>query len=480
MGYIEGVGRQQMVMFPESLDEYVAGNNPVRFVDAFVEGLDMQALKFERAIPKETGRPPYDPRVLLKLYIYGYLNRIRSSRRLEAEANRNVEVMWLLGKMTPDFKTIADFRRDNGEPIRGVYREFTEWCRKVDLYGGELVAIDGIKFQAVNSRERNFTKGKLKALTKYVEEKIERYLEELDENDAQETDNEKPTKEELQEKIEWMKQRKGRYDELQQQMEEEGKSQISLVDEDARSMKLGKGRGSVVGYNVQISVDAKHKLIVDHEVTNECNDMKQLSPMANRAREVLEVESLEVVADAGYYNGQEIKECTDNGITPYIPGTNSSSNRRAGRYTKKDDFRYDAEKDCYWCPAGEALEYSHSGPNKHGRETRQYTTKACETCEIREKCTSAKGNRRIPRWEYEDRLEEMAHRLKADPKKMEQRKLIVEHPFGTIKRSMEQGYFLTRGLEKVRTEMSLTMLAYNMKRVMKLMSIEQLLTALVT
>jgi transposase len=464
-------------MFPESLDDYIAEDNPVRFMDAFVDSLDLQELGFERAVPKETGRPPYDPRDLLKLYIYGYLNRIRSSRKLEKEAGRNVEVMWLLRKKTPDFKTIADFRRDNGEPIRGTYREFTLLCRKLDLFGGELVAIDGSKFKAVNSRERNFTKRKLKALTKRIDEKIERYLEELDENDARETDSERWTKEELQEKIEGLKKRKGKYEELQQELEESGENQISLTDADARSMKLGKGRGTVVGYNVQISVDAKHKLIVDHELTNECNDMKQLSSMATQAKEVLEEETLDVVADAGYYNGEEIKKCTDAGIEPYVPATNPSKNKSAGRYTKKD-FRYDAENDCYWCPAGKALGRSGGGVNRHGRKMQYYTRKECKTCAMKPKCTRAKGGRRVQRWEGEELLEEMAHRVRANPDKMEQRKAIVEHPFGIIKHSMEQGYFLTQRLWNVRTEMSLTILAYNMKRVMGLMSIEQLLKAL--
>jgi transposase len=477
MGFVEGIHRHQMVMFPESLDEYIADDNPVRFIDAFIESLDLQSLGFERAVPAETGRPPYNPGDLLKLYVYGYLNRIRSSRKLEAEAKRNVEVMWLLGKLTPDFKTIADFRRDNGESIRAVCREFTLLCRSLGLYGGELVAIDGSKFKAVNSRERNFTKGKLKALRRQAEAKIERYLQELDESDAEERDSKKLTREELQEKIEWLKKRKGVYDELQQEMEESGESQISLTDRDARSMTLGSNRGTEVGYNVQISVDAKHKLIVDHEVTNKCNDMNQLNAMAVRAKAMLEVDSLEVVADAGYYNSQEIKDCTDQDIVPYIPQTNSSTNKKAGLYTKKD-FRYDAENDCYWCPAGEALRFSRCGTNRHGRKMRYYTTKACKTCALKPQCIRAKGGRRIQRWEHEEYLEELAQRLRAQPEKVKQRKAIVEHPFGTIKRSMDQGYFLTRRLCNVRAEMSLTMLAYNMKRVMGLMSIEQLLVAL--
>lgn len=477
MGFVQGLHREQMVMFPELLDEYVADDNPVRFIEAFVESLDLQKLGFERAVPAETGRPPYNPGDLLKLYIYGYLNRIRSSRRLETEAKRNVEVMWLLGKLAPDFKTIADFRRDNGEPIRAVCREFTLLCRSLGLYSGELVAVDGSKFKAVNSRERNFTQGKLKAQKKRVEEKIERYLQELDENDAQETDSKKWTKEELQEKIEWLQKRKETYEELQQEVDESGENQISMTDPDARSMTLGSNRGTMVAYNVQISVDAKHKLIVDHEVTNECNDMNQLSAMAVRAKEVLEVDSLEVVADAGYYNSQEIKDCTEQDIVAYVPQTNSSTNKKAGLYTK-EDFRYDAENDCYWCPAGEALRFSRRGTNRHGRTMRYYTTKACSTCSLKSKCIRSKGCRRIQRWEHEEVLEDLTQRLRAKPDKIKQRKALVEHPFGIIKWSMDQGYFLTRRLFKVRTEMSLTMLAYNMKRVMGLMSIEQLLAAL--
>lgn len=477
MGFVEGLHRQQTVMFPEVLDDYIADDNPVRFIDAFVESLDLRALGFERAVPKETGRPPYNPGDLLKLYVYGYLNRIRSSRKLEAEAKRNVEVMWLLGKLAPDFKTIADFRRDNGESIRAVCREFTLLCRSVGLYGGELVAIDGSKFKAVNSRERNFTKGKLKALRRQAEAKIERYLQELDENDAEERDSKKLTREELQEKIEWLKKRKGVYDELQQEMEESGESQISLTDPDARSMTLGSNRGTEVGYNVQISVDAKHKLIVDHEVTNECNDMNQLNSMALRAKAMLEVDSLEVVADAGYYNSQEIKDCTDQDIVPYLPQTNSSTNKKAGLYTK-EDFRYDGENDCYWCPAGEALRPSSNGTYKRGRKMRYYVSTRCKECGVKHKCTRDKRGRRIQRWEHEECLEELAQRLRAEPEKVKQRKAIVEHPFGTIKRSMDQGYFLTRRLCNVRAEMSLTMLAYNMKRVMGLMSIGQLLAAL--
>jgi len=478
MGFVEGVHREQMVMFPQSLDEYIGEENPVRFIDAFVDSLDLRVLGFERAVPKETGRPPYHPGVLLKLYLYGYLNRIRSSRKLEREAQRNVELMWLLGKLTPDFKTIADFRRDNGQPIRAVYREFTQVCRGLGLYGGELVAIDGSKFKAANSRDRNYTKGKLQRLNKRADKKIEEYLKGLDEADGEEQDSEKPTVEELQEKIEWLKRRKEVYAELQEKMDESGESQVSLTDPDARSMKLGYSRGTDVAYNVQISVDAKHKLIVDHEVTNECNDARQLSSMAVRAREVLEVESLEVVADKGYYSQTEIQDCVDKDIVPYIPKKDTSSSSRAGLYGKKE-FRYDAENDCYWCPAGKALPYSYQ-TTSNGQEVRVYVASGCGKCALKDKCKQSNSSRRIKRWVHEAVLEEMAQRVRAEPDKVKQRKSIVEHPFGTIKRSMDQGYFLTRRLCNVRAEMSLTMLAYNIKRALRLKGTQELIAALPT
>lgn len=476
MSFIEGVNRNQLVMFPESLDEYIAEDNPVRFVDAFVDGLDLQALGFQRAVPKETGRPPYHPRDLLKLYIYGYLNRIRSSRRLEKEANRNVELMWLLGKLTPDFKTIADFRRVNRAAIRRVCREFTLLCRELGLFGGELVAIDGAKFKAVNSPHRNFTQRRVKQTLTRIDEKIERYLEELDINDEQEPDSYKPTAEELREKVEALKKRKQKYQALQEQLEQSGEKQISLTDPDARSMPVGGGRRTQVGYNVQISVDAEHKLILDHEVTNGVTDQGQLSAMAVRAKELLQVEQLEALADMGYYDGKEVKACLDAGVTPYIPKPDTSANTRLGLFAKRD-FRYDAENDCYWCPAGEALFYRFQ-TTELGRDIRYYATSACKSCQLRSRCTRNKGGRRITRWVDEHLLEEMQRMVHGQPEKVKRRKCIVEHPFGTIKHSMNQGYFLTRRLPNVRSEMSLTVLAYNIKRVLKILGVKNLLAAL--
>lgn len=476
MGFVQGVNRNQVVMFPESLDEYIGTDNSVRFIDAFIDSLDLETLGFLRVVPEVRGRPPYNPGDLLKLYLYGYLNRIRSSRMLERESGRNLEVMWLLGKLTPDFKTIADFRKDNGKAIQGVFREFTKICRTMNLFGGQLLVVDGSKFKAVNSRDRNFTQGKLKRLQERADRKLEEYLEALNKADEEEEDNERPTAEELREKIQWLRDRKGDYDEIEKQMEDSGEKQVSLTDSDARSMKLGFSRGTQVGYNVQISVDAKHKLIVDHEVINEGIDTNQLSTMAIRAKEVLGVETLEVLADKGYYNSEEIKDCLDAGVVPYISRPNISKGR--GVYDK-EQFRFDAENDCYHCPAHKRLEFSWR-TTRLGKKVRIYMGTACMECTLKVKCTTGMGPRRIRRWEHENVLVETSRRVKAEPEKMSLRKCIVEHPFGTIKRSMDQGYFLTKGLASVRTETALTMLAYNIKRVLKEFGTQSLIEAMQT
>jgi transposase len=458
MDYIEGANRDQFILFPQSLDEYVSEDNPVRFIDAFVESLDLQALGFKHAVLKETGRPPYHPSVLLKLYVYGYLNRIRSSRLLEKEAHRNVEVLWLTGKLAPDHKTIANFRRDNRKAIREVCRAFTRFCRELDLFGGELVAIDGSKFKAVNNKGRNFTERKLKRAMKDIEKKIDAYLDELDENDANEPDEHKPTAEELKEKIQRLKERLKEHKGFKKRMEDTGETQISLTDPDSRSMPLAGGPRTQVSYNVQVSVDEKHKLIVDHEVTNEVTDRSLLSQMAKRAKEVLGVEELEVLADMGYYDGQQVKDCVEEGIMPYIPKAETSASKKFGLFGKSD-FRYASERDCYWCPAGEMLTFRFQRQEK-GRIRRYYATSVCRQCPIKVKCTRSKEGRRITRWAYEEVLEEMERRVRSSPEKVKLRKRLAEHPFGTIKHSMDQGYFLMKRLPNVGAEMSLSVLAY--------------------
>lgn len=476
MDYIEGSNRDQFILFPQSLDEYVSEDNPVRFIDAFVDSLDLEVLGFKHAVLKETGRPPYHPSVLLKLYVYGYLNRIRSSRLLEKEAHRNVEVLWLTGKLAPDHKTIANFRRDNRKAIREVCRAFTRFCRELDLFGGELVAIDGSKFKAVNNKGRNFTDRRLKRAMKDVEKKIDAYLDELDENDANEPDERKLTAEELKEKIKRLKERMKEYKGLKKKMEDSGETQISLTDPDSRSMPLAGGPRTQVSYNVQVSVDEKHKLIVDHEVTNEVTDRSLLSRMAKRAKEALGVDELEVLADMGYYDGQQVKDCVDEGIMPYIPKAETSANKKLGLFGKSD-FRYDSERDCYWCPAGEMLTFRFQCQEKD-RIRRYYATSACRQCPIKVKCTRSKQGRRITRWEYEDVLEEMEHRLQENPEKVKLRKRLAEHPFGTIKHSMDQGYFLMKRLPNVGAEMSLSVLAYNLKRVINILGVSRMVEAL--
>ena len=473
MDYIEGTNRDQFLLFPESLDEYVSEDNPVRFIDAFVESLDLQALGFKHAVLQETGRPPYHPGVLLKLYVYGYLNRIRSSRLLEKESHRNVEVIWLTGKLAPDHKTIANFRRDNREAIREVCRAFTRFCRELDLFGGELIAIDGSKFKAVNNKGRNFTERKLKRAIKDIEKKIDAYLDELDENDANEPDEHRPTAGELKEKIKTLRERMKKYKGLKKKIEETGETQISLTDADSRSMPLAGGPRTQVSYNVQVSVDEKHKLIVDHEVTNEVTDRSLLSRMAKRAKEALGVDELEVLADMGYYDGQQVKDCVDEGIMPYIPKADTSANKKLGLFGK-DDFLYDQEQDCYWCPAGEKLNFRFQTTEK-GRERRYYATAACAGCALKIQCTRSKQGRRITRWEYEDVLEEMEHRVQEKPEKVKLRKRLAEHPFGTIKHSMDQGYFLMKRLPNVGAEMSLSVLAYNLKRVINILGVSRML-----
>jgi hypothetical protein len=393
---------------------------------------------------------------------------------LEREAGRNVELMWLMCKLKPDFKTIADFRRDNPQAIKKVCREFTLWCKRLELFGGELVAIEGSKFGAVNSPKRNFTEKKLKRLIEEIDGKIEQYLKELDRQDQQEVGERSLSTEELKEKIERYKQRRGQYEQLKRDLEQSGESQVSLTDPQSRSMRVG--HGVEVSYNVQIVVDHKHKLVVEHEVVNEVTDQGQLSTMAKKAKETLGVESLEVVADRGYYNGEEVKTCEESGMTVYVPRPNNSSNLKRGLFTK-EDFVYEPEKDCYRCPAGKELSYRFNSVEQ-GRAVRSYEIFGCNSCELKSKCSiNKRGRRRITRWVNEAILEAMARRVAEHPEKMELRRCLAEHPFGTIKRVMNQGYFLMRGLTKVGAETSLTILAYNLKRVINILGVRTMMEA---
>lgn len=476
MGYIHGESREQIYLLPEAVDDYIGPENPVRFLDVFVEQLDLAALEFTHATPAATGRPPYDPADLLRLYLYGYLNRMRSSRRLETEAGRNLELMWLLRKIRPDFKTIADFRKTNRTAITKVCREFTVLCKELDLFGGELVAIDGSKFHAVNSKNRNFSEAKLKRLLAEIDARIAAYLTQLDRQDAAEaTVSLTPTAEERREKLRRAQDRKRAYEGYVEQLQQSGETQVSLTDPDSRKMPTG--HGGQVGYNVQIAVDEKHKLIVAHDVTTAVTDRDQLASMAETAKATVGAATLTVVADMGYYHGAEVKKCEAQGIVAYVAKPNTSANTKLGLFGK-ECFQYDATADVYRCPAGEALTYRFSTVEQ-GRSIRTYSTAACRTCALKPQCTRNKESRRITRWEDEAVLERMEQRVREHPEIMRKRKMLAEHPFGTIKRSMDQSYFLMRGQDKVRAEASLTVLAYNIKRVINILGVTSLVRALV-
>ena len=471
---IEGEDRGQSTLFPERLEDWIGDDNPVRVIDVFVDALDLGGLGFDRVAPRATGRPGYHPSVLLKLYIYGYLNRVQSSRRLEREAGRNVEVMWLTGRLVPDHKTIADFRKNNGQAIRAVCREFVVLCRRLDLFTQALVAIDGSKFKAVNSRDRNFTRAKMKRRLEQIEASIDRYLSQLDTADRQEPSVAEAKTSRLKEKIEALKNEMQRLKKLEGEMLQQPDQQISLTDPDARSMATS-GRGSgMVGYNVQTAVDAKHHLIVAHEVTNVGSDRGQLSNMANQARKAMDAEDLEVVADRGYFKGEEILACDEAGITVFVPKPLTSRSKAAGRFGKQD-FRYLADDDVYLCPAGERLTWRFA-TEEQGQIFSRYWSSACQSCSIKKLCTTGK-ERRITRWEHEAVLEAMEARLDRDPDKMRVRRETVEHPYGTIKAWMGATHFLMKTLGRVATEMSLHVLAYNLKRVMNIIGIGPLIAA---
>jgi transposase len=474
MGYIRGTDRSEVLLFPEALDDYITADNPARFIDAFVSSLDLAGLGFTRAEPAATGRPAYAPADLLKLFIYGYLNRVRSSRLLERETQRNVEVMWLLSKLMPDFKTIADFRKDNLAAIKSVCREFTLLCKKLELFGGELVAIDGSKFRAVNSRKRNFNPAKLTRIIKSLDERSAAYLAEMERRDALAPAVVKPVVEELQAQIDQLKERREVHQSLAEELQQSGVKEVSLTDPDSRRMSVGQGLD--VCYNVQPAVDSKHKLLVHHEVTNAHTDEGHLVSMATAAKQFLEVETLEVVADKGYYSGEEIKKCEDQGIITYIPKAHVSPKLKKELFTK-DDFTYDPVTDTYTCPAGERLTHRCTTTERKKVKMRYYRTAACKRCDVRSRCTESKRGRLIKRLIDEEVLERMAKRLKDQPEKMKLRKQLVEHPFGTMKRGMNQGYFLLRGIKKVAAEISLTALCYNMKRVLNILGVEKMIRA---
>ncbi len=472
--FIEGENRFQSTLFPESLEDYIAKDNSIRIVDAFIDKLPLKQLGFAGAEPSATGRPGYQPATLLKIYLYGYLNRIQSSRRLERESHRNVELIWLTGRLMPDFKTIADFRKDNRQAIRRVCMEFVGVCRELNLFSATLVAIDGSKFKAVNSRDKNFTKKSVKRRQQKTQANIDRYLAKLDAVDKEEPEIREVTAKELKQKIASMQAKMEQLKQYEAEVEAHPDSQVSLTDPDARSM-IKAGGGSTVSYNVQTAVDSKHHLIVAHEVTNATSDRSQLSSMAEQARTALGSKDLMVLADPGYYKGEEIVACYESGITALVPRTNTTNRKAKGQYSKAD-FTYDAERNEYVCPAGERLTYRFDSVEK-GKTLWVYERSGCTSCALRSKCTTSSA-KRLKRWEKEQVLDTADALLKKNPDAMRQRKRLVEHPYGTIKHWMGSTHFLMKRLPNVQAEMSLHVLAYNLRRAINVLGVPKILEQL--
>jgi transposase len=474
--FVEGADRQQTTLLPDCVDDYVAEDNPVRAVDAFVDALDLAALGFEGVEPEATGRPAYHPATLLKIYIYGYLNRIPSSRRLERETARNLELIWLTGRLSPDFKTVADFRKDNGPAIRATCRQFVVLCRKLGLLTDTTVAVDGSKFKAVNNRDKNFTPYKLGKRIEQIEASIARYLAAMEAADRHEDDEVLQAKSaRLKEKIASLREQVGRFRDMEPAVRAAPDQQVSLTDPDARSMATsGRGTGTV-GYNVQAVVETTHHLIVAHEVTNVGNDRAQLTVMAGQAREAMGHEALTVIADRGYFDGEEIVACEAAGMTPLVPKPMTSGAKADGRFGKQD-FIYLPERDAYRCPAGETMKWWFNRVDETGKTLRHYWTTRCPDCPIKARCTPAKM-RRVTRWEHEGVLDAMQRRLDQQPNAMRVRRQTAEHPFGTLKAWMGATHFLTKTLKRVGTEMSLQVLAYNLKRVLAIKGVGALVSA---
>lgn len=480
MNYIEGISRAQTTLFPELIDDYINYENPIRFIDEFINQMDMLEMEFEHAELKETGRPPYDRKDLLKLHIYGYLNRIRSSRNLERETKRNLELIWLLKKLSPDHKTISDFRRNNTKALRNVFKNFIQLCRKLELFSAELIAVDSTKFRASNARDRIKDTEQLKKSIKHIEDSITEYMKNSEENDKEDDrqTGSKSTQEELQKKISYLKRTKNKLEEAHQKICESGDKYISLSDPDCR---LVKNQGTIEpGYSLHTAVDSKHSLIVDYEVSRDAADNDHLSTTAIAAKETLEVKEIKVCADAGYYDSLDIKKCEDNGITPYVPIPKPKISKKVNVPQPEfyhDQFTYDKSTDCYLCPQGRSMNYYYI-TEKHGRKFRVYRTESCKGCKVKNLCTTSPRGRYIYRWEEQQVIERLKQRLITDPHIMKRRKAIVEHPFGTMKKIWGYSTFLLRGIDKVSTEISLMTLVYNIRRALSIIGVAGLIKAL--
>jgi len=476
MNFIPGTDRHQILLLPPRLDDYVGPDHPVRFLDAFVAKLDLRAagFQFPKEDPEGRGRPAYAPADLLKLYLYGYLHQLRSSRRLEAECRRNLEVLWLLRQLQPDFKTIADFRKDNAAAFKAVARAFTRLCRQLDLFGGQLLAIDGTKIKASNAADQNWSQTKLEKQLAQTQAKLEEYLQALEQADAQPEPALRPADAAaLKEKIARLEERQSQTQARLQTLAQTGESQLSATDPDSRGMKGA--HGHLVGYNVQGSMDAKHHLLVTTEVTNLPSDQGQLATVAQAAKAELEIQKASVAADGGYYKSDDIKACQEMGLEPHLPAVENSPSERAGLYGKSD-FQYDAARDVYRCPNGAELTRWREATDKGRKLFHYHNPQACASCALKARCTPA-AHRTVSRWEHEASLERMAAAVAAVPEILAARKTLIEHGWGTLKWLLPGG-FLVRGKIKVGAEVSLAHFGYNFKRALAVVGLAKLLAAL--
>ena len=473
MAFIKGLDRNQRTFLAECIEDYIEEDNLVKIIDEYVETLDFKKMGFTKSEEYRPGSPGYHPKLLMKLYLYGYQNKIRSSRKLEVEAKRNIELMWLLQKLQPDFKTIADFRKENKSKLRMVFKDFSLLCKELGLYGQELIAVDGTKVKADNSRRNNYNQKKIDRKLSYIEEKMQEYLNALEENDLKEERQVKYSKEELKEKIKLLKERKVDYENIEKELKESGATEISTVDRDSRLME-NKKKGLEMAYNLQTAVDAKHNLIVDFDITQNSADQGNLNPMASKAKEMFgkdKKSEIELLADKGFYQSEDLIACAENNTITYVT-KQTFSNATNDRDFYPDRFKYNKEKDIYICPAKQELKKIN-----HKKEDREYTKyrnyEACGQCEFKDRCTKAKRGRVITRSKNQDFLDTVDARTQENMDKYLRRQMIVEHPFGTIKRAMVAGYYLCRGMEAVIGETSLILLAYNFKRVLNILGIKE-------
>jgi transposase len=478
MNHLSGIAREQITLFPEAIEDYITADNPVRFLDAFVDQLDMAPMGFRHATVKETGRPPYNPKDLLKLYLYGYLNRIRSSRLLERETKRNLEVVWLLKRLSPDHKTISDFRKDHAQALREVFKQFVVICKQLELFGAELVAIDSTKFKASNARDRVKDKEQLEGSITRISESISQYLAQMEENDHNDETSASPsvTKEALQAKIARLQDQKAQLQDALQTLDQTQAKYASLTDPDCRLMK--NERRIEPAYTLQAAVDAKHSLIVDYELTQDAADNNHLSSVAAGAKHMLGVDALTVCADAGYYDTVDLKTCDDDGITTYVPIPDPKIPKHSNVPTPDyyhDRFVYDEATDTYRCPAGQTLHYYRTTDKTDGRRIRIYRTEACIACPVRSACTTSPRGRYINRWEHEAVLDRLKQRLANQPEMIKHRKAIIEHIFGTIKKIWGYSALLLRGLTNIAGEVALMNLSYNIRRVLNIVGTRKLI-----